>query len=272
MNNPLDVLLDSGLAIVTLNRGDVGNPLNFELLNSLKNELEALSDNPDVRVILLRSNSSRFCTGMDFVSLREKPDDPDIFRNAIELYSSVLTILYAGSKPTICVVNGEVKAGGVGIVCACDIVIASPAAEFCLSEVLFGLIPANVMPYLLGYRITPQKARYLILTSKTIHAADAQAIGIVDETAEERDLEKVLKGHVRRLLRSSPSALAELKRFTDEVSGGKDETRALAVEKLMSLMQNDEVLAAIDAYKNGETPQWFARFKPVHPLFLEKHS
>ncbi len=271
---PIGTDTDSGLLIITLNRGDEGNPLNPELLSSLEENLSRGIADPDIRVILLRSNRDTFSVGMDLSALVEGSaggGDEKKLKEAIQSYSSVLNSIYDAPKPVICSVSGDVRAGGVGLVCACDVVCATPEAAFNLSEVLFGLVPANVLPYLLGLRVTPGKARYLALTTRQITGTEAHALGIVDELAERGKMETTLKNRVRQLMRSSPSAIARVKQLTADMTWKDLEySRHLAVETLAEIAADPVVLEAVQAYREGMTPSWFSRFKPSQTLFLEK--
>jgi enoyl-CoA hydratase/carnithine racemase len=272
---PIAVDFDSGLLIVTLNRGDEGNPLNPELLSSLEETLSRGFADPETRVVLLRSNTDTFCVGMDLSALMNSKaqgsERKNTLKEAVQGYSRVLNSIYEGPKPVICLVTGDVRAGGVGLVCACDVVCATPEAAFNLSEVLFGLVPANVLPYLLGLRVTPAKARYLALTTRQITGVEALALGIVDELAERGKIETTLKKRVRQLMRSSPAALASVKRLTGDMAWKDLEySRDLAVETLAEIASDPAVLEAVGAFRDGMTPPWFSRFKPSQPLFLEE--
>lgn len=273
---PVTATGDSGLLIITFNRGKSGNPLNPEMLSSLEESLTRGFSDPDTKVILIRSNSDKFSIGMDLAALLEGGSDKDRKKNvsdAVESYSRVLNAIYTGSKPVVCLVSGDVRAGGVGLVCACDVVCATPGASFCLSEVLFGLVPANVLPYLLGLRVSPGKARYLALTSREITGKEAHLLGIVDELAERDAVEKLLKDRIRQLMRSSPEAIARVKRLTADMTW-KDLSgnRAAAVEALAGIAADPAVLDAIKAFSEGMTPSWFARFRPDQKLFLEENE
>jgi enoyl-CoA hydratase/carnithine racemase len=176
--------------------------------------------------------------------------------------------MFRAPLPVACLVQGEVKAGGVGLACACDIVVATEAASFELGEVLFGLIPANVLPYLLALRVPPQKARYLVLSSMRITAAEALRLNLVDELlpsaqAAERRLREIFG----RLLRSSPRALSQAKEFTAELIGRTPgQAAALARRRLLRLLRDPEALQGVKAFRDGDLPPWFSRFKPAGPL------
>lgn len=272
----LDVYHADGVSVITLANSENGNPLNTELLKEFDIALKQSFERMDTRVIVLRSNGTPFCIGMDFGALSKGMQGPKasaILKYSIEAYSTILARMYDGKKPILCVVDGDVRAGGVGLVCAGDMVFATQRAQFTLSEVLFGLIPANVLPYLLGLRVSPQKARYIMLSSKTITAEEALRYGIVDEVYNIDAIEKGLRASIKQLLRSSPEALAQVKQFTAEnLWNPIAEFRANAIDALTETIHSGKALSAIRAYQDGSTPDWFARFKPEQPLFLQEDS
>jgi enoyl-CoA hydratase/carnithine racemase len=196
--------------------------------------------------------------------------DAESIRQALDLYGEVLYSLYTSPKPAVCIVDGAVKAGGVGIVSACDIVLSSNQTTFEMGEVLFGLIPANVLPYLLAQRVNPQKARYLVLTAKKLDAEESYRLGLVDELFEDKDFERGVRNVLKGLLRSSPAALAEAKRFTHLLLG-KDlqEARSMAAREFIKMIGSPEVLRGIEAFSAGELPEWFGRYRPQRPLVGE---
>ena len=261
----IDLEVDSQVALITLKDVKNGNRLNFDLLVLLERTVKESLTDPSVRVIVLRSAADAFCMGMDLSQVGSK--DNDATREALEPYGEVLFSLYTSPKPVVCLLDGAVKAGGVGIVCACDIVLSSAQTTFELGEVLFGLIPANVLPYLLSQRLNPQKARYIVLTAKNFCAEEAYRLGLVDELFAEEEFEKGARGVIKGLLRSSPWALAEVKSFT-QLLLGKDlkEARAMATEKFIKMVNRPDVLRGIEAFKAGELPDWFSRYRPQKPL------
>ena len=169
----IDRYIDSQVSVITLNNSENGNLLNLDTLTEFKRAFNGSYMNRDVRVILLRSDGKTFCHGMDLIQLqalnRRREEVKKEVEMAVSLYVELLYSIHTSPQPVICLLSGEVKAGGVGLACACDIILSTEDTTFELSEVLFGLIPANVLPYLLSLRITPQKARDLVLTSKRIY-------------------------------------------------------------------------------------------------------
>ena len=261
---------DSHVSVITLNNGERGNLLSPEGLEELAAALHRSQDDPHVRAILLRSNGPAFCLGMDLARLaalasRASREDAE---KAVDLFADVLQTIYSSPLPIVCLVDGEVKAGGVGLVCACDIVVAGERATFELGEVIFGLIPANVLP-LLALRIAPLKARYLVMSSRRISAAEALCLNLVDELVPRGDTEHRIREIFKRLLCSAPRALAAAKEFTAELIGKTpEEGSVLARRRLVEMMHDPLTLAGVNAFQEGHMPAWFSRFRPSRPLAL----
>lgn len=261
------VATDAGLALLTLDDGVGGNRLNLEGLQALTAAFTAAEADRTVRAVLLRSAGPAFCLGMD---LSRVGGDGAEAAEAIRLYSELLLRIHRFPLPVIALVQGPVKAGGVGLVAACDLVIAAAAADFQLSEVLLGLVPVNVLPFLLARRVTPARARELILTARVFTAAEAQAIGLVDRVYPEEKLERGLKSELKMLFRAAPSALAETKAFTAALDGLSLEGQcALAREALLRLSAADDVQHAVAAFQKDELPRWSVAYKPGVPLVVE---
>ncbi len=263
--------VDSHVAVVTLADGARGNLLGPEMLEELASAISRSCSAPDVRAILLRSNGPDFCLGMDLARLTDPGGDISGVEaeKAIALYATILGNIFAARLPVVCFVQGETKAGGLGLVCASDIVLAAEGAGFELGEVLFGLLPANVLPYLLAMRVSPQKVRYLVMSSQRITAAEAQRLNIVDEVLAPEILEKRVKQVLKRLLWSSPDALAEAKSFSAQLIGKPlEEAAQFGMKKLLEMLREPAMLAGLRAFQEGETPPWFSRFVPRNPLTL----
>ncbi len=259
--------IDSNTSVITLNNSDGGNILNLNSMTELLNALKSSIDDKDVRVIIIKSNGNNFCLGMDLVMLQSVGEKKGIAEEAIDLYIDMLSFIYTCKQPVICIINGAVKAGGIGLINACDIVISSDKSTFELSEVYFGLIPANLLPYLFLLRIPPQKVRYLILTAKRLKAEEAERLNLVDEVFSIEDIEKGIKLIIKNLFRASPYALAETKLFTKTlIEDRMSKISKMAKDKLLEMTSKKEVIEAVKSFNEGNVPEWFDKYKPEHPL------
>jgi enoyl-CoA hydratase/carnithine racemase len=283
---PVQVHMDSGLGIISLADGQGMNRLDGLFLSALVSAFHQVLESPEVRVVLLRSLEENFCLGMNLDVLKESLDADNnqstsssfsqalgistsdsnhaSRQDAVSLYSQLLELIAFGPKPVIGLVEGPVKAGGVGITAACDIVVADlNKASFELSEVLFGLIPANVLPFLMHQRISPQQARYLVLSAKLIDPIQALQMGLCDEIYTTHELEKGLKNLIKTMMRGEPGALEAAKRFIgSHVSTDFQEFKDAAVGELLGLMTQPAVAQGLEAFGAGATPPWFGKFKP----------
>jgi methylglutaconyl-CoA hydratase len=264
----IDAYVDCHVAVITLNDGERGNLLGPSSLGELTAALAQSLGNPDVRAVLLRSNGPAFCLGMDLGRLAAgEAGGSREAEKAVGMYADLLASLFSAPLPVVCLVEGDVKAGGVGLVCACDIVLAGEGATFELGEVLFGLIPANVMPYMLSVRVPPQKVRSLVLGSERVSAAEALRLNLVDAVVPASQMERRLVDLFKRLLRSSPAALAQAKAFSAELLGKTPQASAArAREKLLEMIRDPSTLQGVRAFQKGDVPSWFSRFKPERPL------
>jgi enoyl-CoA hydratase/carnithine racemase len=261
---------DAGLAVITLADSARGNLLDGESLPALARALSDAKGRPGVRVVLIRSNGFRFCLGMDLAVIEDSDPVSDAVRDSIRTYSEVLLTIFRSPVPVVAVVDGEVKGGGMGLIAASDIVIASDLASFSFSEVLFGLIPANVLPFLLVSRLSLQKAGYLVLTAETIGAEEARRIHLIDEVVAEQTLERRTKAVIRRLFRASPEALASAKSFMRGIiHADVEKACAQAQDQLLEMISRIEVKNGVRRFREGELPSWFGRFQPEHPLILK---
>lgn len=259
---------DSGLALITLCDSKGGNTLTPQSLTALGNALTSAIGDPSVRVVMLRSDGQAFCTGMSLPGLSAAAEGRgDEIQDAVSRYCDCLRTIYTAPKPVVCCITGEVKAGGVGLVSACDIVIASPNASFQLSEIFLGMIPANVMPFLFSLRLSPQTVRYLVLSGKKLSAADALRIQLVNEVFPAETLERDLKAVIQGLFRASPAAVARAKQLTTLLLGEK---MALSIElakkSFLEMMHDPAIAETISNFNSGYSPSWFSRFSPKTPL------
>lgn len=204
-----------------------------------------------VSVVVIEGLPDVFCTGADFRQISEQNDDVGMV-DAERLYQLWMQ-LASGPFVTIAHVRGRVRAGGVGFVAACDIVLADESATFALSELMFGLFPACVLPFLIR-RVGVQKSHYMTLTTMPISVQEAHASGLVDAYSEES--ESLLRKHLIRLSRLSNSAIFEYKEYMHQLSDILLRSRSLAVATNHRLFSSQENLDRIRRYVNEGKFPW----------------
>ena len=253
MESPILREYASGICTLTLAVSETGNALSLGLLRALTEGAEAAARNSDCRAILLRSSGRTFCQGMDFGAILS--GDEEDARAAARSLRTCLQTLSQSPLPVVAYVDGAAVGGGVGLAAACDIVIASPRASFALAEVVVGLIPALIAPVLLR-RMSVARLQYLSLSSRTISGAEAQRAGLVDQCAD--DAEAAVRTQLKRLLRSSPAALAACKRYLAAVDPGGAATLD-PEEALVELARTPGTMEGLRAFAEGHAPPWFSR-------------
>lgn len=202
---------DNGVATITLNRTAKHNAFDACTIDLLIHRLDYLALRTDVRCLVLRSNGKHFSSGADLNWMQSMADSTrqDNFVDAQKL-ARLMETLDSFPQPTIAVVQGSAYGGALGLICCSDIAIASQSANFCLSEVKLGLVPATIAPYVMRAMGNRQARRY-ILSGEVISAEDAERFGIVHEVKEAKQLENAVDSVIKTLLLNSPDAMRKAK-------------------------------------------------------------
>lgn len=202
---------DNGVATITLNRAAKHNAFDACTIDLLIHRLDYLALRTDVRCLVLRSNGKHFSSGADLNWMQSMADSTrqDNFVDAQNL-ARLMETLDSFPQPTIAVVQGSAYGGALGLICCSDIAIASQSANFCLSEVRLGLVPATIAPYVMRAMGNRQARRY-ILSGEVISAEDAERFGIVHEVKEAKQLENAVDSVIKTLLLNSPDAMRKAK-------------------------------------------------------------
>ena len=245
---------------ITLNKPEKGNVVNNDNLPLIHKYIKESIASNECRIIVIQGKNNVFCRGMDFNNLIKNAGQ-EIKDEFSKPYKDVVKIIRNSPKPVIASIDGDVLAGGMGIALACDIILATRRSVFGLSEVLFGIIPAYVFPFLLE-RVSYKRARYIVLSSKKFSAEAAYDFGIVDEVVEDDKLEKKLKEYLQRLLYSSPDALSLTKEYSDKLTDNKiDDSINFAQKQLTDLLNNKDNIETIKSFLEGERPKWAVSYK-----------
>ncbi len=219
MTEPVVTSLDRGIFSITLNRPDKRNAINSSSVELLHQFLEQADLDADVRVVLIRGAGKDFCAGADLEELLASADQTSDQNEATayrlgQIFERVRTL----PKPVVALVQGRALAGGAGLATACDLVLASDAAQLGYPEIQRGFVPAMVATLL--QRATGEKiALDLILTGRLLGAEEARAAGLISRVVPAGDLEKEGFALALRLADSSATALALTKRVFFEQEG-----------------------------------------------------
>jgi len=215
----LKVEKKDGIARVTLDRPELRNAFDDELISSLTKVLNEIKNDDAVRVMILAGNGPAFCAGADLNWMKRmaKYGYDENLADAKAL-AQMLATLDRMPKPTIARVHGPVFAGGTGLVAACDIAVGTPEAKFCLSEAKLGLSPATISPYVIR-AMGEHNARRYFLTAEVFDADEALRIGMLSLLVSPSDIDKAIEDLVNHLLAGGPEAHAKIKDLIRAVAG-----------------------------------------------------
>ena len=206
--------LTNGVGRLTLNRPEKRNALRRDFIEEIRQGIGQLKSDPELRVFVLAAEGSVFCAGMDLGEMQERAQSEDgkaQWQKDSEVYGEVLVDLYSMQVPTIAAVSGPALAGGMGMILACDLLIASDNAFFMLPEPMRGITAAMVTPFLL-YRIGAGPATYMLLSGERVTADKALGFNLCHDVVPDEQFSTRLEQLILAVLSGSRSALAITKR------------------------------------------------------------
>ena len=248
-----------GVATVTLNRPDVNNAYNGEMILGLIDTFGALAADKRVRLVLIRGNGKHFQAGADLKWIRETSKlSPEANLQVSSHTTNAVRGLNEFPKPTIALVHGGCFGGGVGVVAACDIVIASEDAFFAITEVRWGLVATPVLPQL-NARIGLSSVRRYALTAERFDARQGKGLGLVNEVCAVGKLDETAEPIIDALLMCGPDAIAETKACALELAGqvlGDDLAARLARMHAAKRM-TPEGAEGLASFVEKRKPAWY---------------
>ena len=245
------------VARITLDRPDVRNAFDEVMIEELSTVADELAGNDAVRVVVMTGAGKVFCAGADLnwmkkvakYSYEENLEDARFFAKMMEK-------LYRLPKATIAMVNGPCMGGGVGLVSTCDVVVASADAVFALREILLGIAPATISPYVLR-KIGERWAHDYFLTGRKFDAARGHEMGLVNDVTAPADLEAQTQRWVKRFLHAGPEALKATKELISEVAWASiEEVQDYMAETIAQLRGSDEGQEGFNAFFEKRKPEW----------------
>jgi methylglutaconyl-CoA hydratase len=246
---------------VWLNRPDVRNAFNAALIAEISQAFADVEASPETRVVVVAARGPTFCAGADLNYMRAMAgfSHPDNHADALKV-ARMFQAVHACSRPVLARVQGDAYGGGVGLVAACDIVIASDNVNFGLSEVRLGIVAATISPHLVRAMGARQAARFM-LTAEKFTADKARALGLVHECVKARELDYEVDRQAQVLLSSSPAALAATKRLlADVVEAPLDDVLLAATAKCIADARvSPEGREGIAAFLEKRAPGWIPK-------------
>jgi methylglutaconyl-CoA hydratase len=244
---------------VTLNRPEVRNAFNEELIAELTAWAGSVTSDGGSRVAVLSGAGKMFCAGADlaWMSKMVAYTHEENVRDARAM-ARMFEALDALPIPLIGRIHGAALGGGVGLAAVCDIVVAAEDAAFAFTEVKLGILPAVISPYAIA-KIGPSAARELFLTGARFSAGRAKEIGLVHAVADASELDRVVAKYVNDLLSSAPEAVAAAKRLIAEVANGsRTAANEYAIDAIAERRVSKEGQEGMGAFLAKRPPSWLA--------------
>ena len=259
--NTIKVQLGESMAWVNLDRPEVRNALNVELIRELTEAFDWLNSRDDIRVIILKGNGKCFCAGADLEYMKDmaRYSYPQNLADA-ERLSKLFQTIYFCNKAVIVDVHGACIGGANGIIAAADIVIAGKETKFAFSEVRLGITPATISPFVVS-KIGNTAAKELMLTGRRFTADEAKDFRLVNVVVDETEMIDTERQYIDHFLHASPDAIAECKNLLRMVSGTDDPCSPV-------FMQTSEAIANQRISKSGQEGMaaFFEKRKPAWDL------
>jgi methylglutaconyl-CoA hydratase len=259
MNATLDIRRPSAhVAEVWLNRPEVRNAFNDGVIAELTAAFAGFAQDTDLRAVVLAGHGKAFCAGADLSWMRAmagyswEENQADAARLAEMLWT-----IYRCPVPVVGRIHGDCYAGGVGLAAVCDVLVASDAAHFCLSEARLGLLPATISPYVIK-ALGEQASRRYFATAERFTATQAQALGFVHEVVAPADLDERVAEIVAAVVANGPAAVRACKQLVQDLGGRPIDAalRADTARRIADIRASAEGQEGVQAFLNKRDPSW----------------
>ena len=258
MSQHLSITQSGPVARITLTMPEIRNAFSDEVIQAITEAFADVGARADVRAVVLAAEGPAFCAGANLNWMRRMADytREENLADASKLAAMLRTIAEC-PKPTIARVQGDVYAGGMGLVAACDMAVSVDTAWYCLSEVKIGLAPATISPYVIRAMGARAAQRYF-LTAERFTAAEAHRIGFVHEVVAADALDAKVDELLKALTSASPAAVVACKTLVADVVGRDIDAGLIAytVEAIADIRASTEGREGVQAFLNKRKPAW----------------
>ena len=259
MSDVLDVSRPTPhVARVWLNRPEVRNAFNDDVIAALTATFEALARDQDLRVVVLGAHGKAFCAGADLNWMKAMAGyDWAQNRADAQKLADMLWTLDQCPVPVVGRIQGDCYAGGMGLAAVCDVLVAADHATFCLSEARLGLLPATISPYV-ARALGVQASRRYMVTAERFSAAQAHAMGMVHELATADTLDARVDDIVATLVNNGPAAVRACKALVRDVADQPitAELRSETARRIADVRASDEGREGLASFLNKRAPNW----------------
>lgn len=254
----IEIKLEGPVVRINLNRPERHNALILELIEELSLALDEVATRDDINFVVLSGNGRSFCAGADlnwFYSSEQLSLEQNTER--YEHLANLLLKMYQLPQMTIAAVRGNVFGGGIGLMAACDFVLAEENTRFMFSEVKLGLLPATILPFV-AKRLSVQNLRKWILTGALFSASEAHEAGLIDVLCQTGEIDTCLTGFLASFDQASPSAVKKAKQLINRVASGEigiadsNATAKILAETLLA----PDGQEGIHAFLEKRKPEW----------------
>jgi methylglutaconyl-CoA hydratase len=253
----IEVQKKQGVTTVTLNRPQVHNAMDEQLMNELTSCFKHLSGDDNTRVIILTGNGKSFCAGADLNWMKSmvKYSQEENIKDS-NLLLTLFNIIYDCPKPVIGRINGHAFGGGLGLIAVCDITITIPGLKFAFSEVNLGIIPSVISTFI-APRLTTADMRRLFITGERFDSNYAHKIGLIDYVVPPEEFDEKVQFYVYLLKTSGPRAIHEIKNLIkNHKKMNVEDYKTFTVEKIAELRVSDEGQEGVNAFLEKRKPKW----------------
>lgn len=265
MPTTLKINVSHRVAVVWMTRAEVRNAFNETTIAELTDTFRTLGADADLRAIVLAAEGPAFCAGADLDWMRRMAQYSyeENRADAMKL-ATMLRTIHECPKPVIARVHGPAFAGGVGLVAACDIAVASVTADFCLTETKLGLIPATIAPYVIRAMGASQARRYF-LTAEKFSAGEAGRIGLVHSVVAENELDGTVNALLGALMLTSAEAVTEAKRLVRDIAFRPIDDALVAdtAERIAAIRQSRDGREGIASFLEKRKARWVAEYEAM---------
>jgi methylglutaconyl-CoA hydratase len=256
--NPLIIERAGAVGTIYLNRPQVKNAMDLEMIRDLTSAFQLLDDEDEIRIIVLTSKGDNFCSGADLSWMQSGMTQTmaQLSKESLELAGLYRTI-WESATVTIASVKGKIPGGAIGLLAASDFVVAERSSSLIFSEVKLGLVPATISPYVIR-KAGLSRTNDWMMTGRHIESEEAMAAGMIHRICENGFLTETTKTLVEELISNAPQALMGVKQLLRDLEGetDPDQEDQFTSQLIARYRTSEEGQEGMQAFFEKRKPRW----------------